>query len=290
MPSLSAEPSATLADLMDPQERVDELQSLISQLPLANYSLLRALTAHLILVVQNSNVNKMTMRNVGIVFSPTLGIPAGVFSLMLGEFNRVFSVEPENRGEVGPDVEENPVDPAADSSSSHLSRRNSSYYADTAADRMLGLTGRSLPTSADDSDDGEELLSVHEESGTETENEGDVTLMVEPPAAPETDTESHQTHQSFHSQQSHHTGHPHTHHGQPPQLYVEQPQQTRPTERAQRASNVAASRGLQVNVPGGAEGRRVSGQPGLPASPRPRGPVTPTTTSNPSTSNPSTPR
>ena len=35
----------------------------------------------------------MNMRNVGIVFSPTLGIPAGVFSLMLAEFNRVFNVE-----------------------------------------------------------------------------------------------------------------------------------------------------------------------------------------------------
>ena len=33
------------------------------------------------------------MRNVGIVFSPTLGIPAGVFSLMLAEFNRVFNVD-----------------------------------------------------------------------------------------------------------------------------------------------------------------------------------------------------
>ncbi|KZV85703.1 RhoGAP-domain-containing protein [Exidia glandulosa HHB12029] len=266
-------------DLMDPQERVSELQSLISQLPLANYSLLRALTAHLILVVQNSNVNKMTMRNVGIVFSPTLGIPAGVFSLMLGEFNRVFSVEPENRGEGVPPPGESATNPASDSSS-HLSRRNSRHYADTAADRMLGLTGRSLPTSADDSDNDEELLSVHEESGTETENEGDVTLTLDGA----TDTESHQTHQSYHSQQSHHTGHSHTHHGQPPQLYVEQSSQSRPTERAPKAANVAASRGLQVNVPGGAEGRRVSNMPGLPASPRPRGaPLTPTTASNPAT-------
>jgi hypothetical protein len=77
-------------DFVDPQERINELSQLIKSLPLANYSLLRALTAHLILIVQNSTVNKMTMRNVGIVFSPTLGIPAGVFSLMLCEFNRVF--------------------------------------------------------------------------------------------------------------------------------------------------------------------------------------------------------
>jgi RalA-binding protein 1 len=81
------------SDLEDPQERITELSHLIAILPVANYSLLRALTAHLISVVQNSNVNKMTMRNVMIVFSPTLGIPAGVFRLMLTEFNRVFNVD-----------------------------------------------------------------------------------------------------------------------------------------------------------------------------------------------------
>ncbi|KAG8753097.1 hypothetical protein FRC11_007720 [Ceratobasidium sp. 423] len=107
-------------DLADPQERVSELASLISQLPLANYSLLRALTAHLILIVQNSNVNKMTMRNVGIVFSPTLGIPAGVFSLMLNEFNRVFSVEAE--GASAP-VEEAAAVPSAPDPSASASAR-----------------------------------------------------------------------------------------------------------------------------------------------------------------------
>ena len=35
----------------------------------------------------------MTMRNVGMVFSPTLGIPAGVVVLMLAEFNCVFNVD-----------------------------------------------------------------------------------------------------------------------------------------------------------------------------------------------------
>lgn len=132
---------------MDANERVSELASLISQLPLANYSLLRALTAHLILIVQNANVNKMTMRNVGIVFSPTLGIPAGVFSLMLGEFNKVFSVEPDQSEEVevaleitGPPEEVS----AMGAQSLSASKRNSRIYADAAADRLLGLVGRSL--------------------------------------------------------------------------------------------------------------------------------------------------
>ena len=122
--------STILIDFVDAQERIKELSSLISQLPLANYSLLRALTAHLILIVQNSNVNKMTMRNVGIVFSPTLGIPAGVFSLMLGEFNRVFNVEElELNGE---DPDDSPA------------KRNSRHYSDAAADKLLGLVGRTL--------------------------------------------------------------------------------------------------------------------------------------------------
>nr|GAT55103.1 predicted protein [Mycena chlorophos] len=81
----------SVVDYTDPQERIKELAQLIGALPFPNYSLLRALTAHLILIVQNATINKMTMRNVGIVFSPTLGIPAPLFNLMLSEFSRVFS-------------------------------------------------------------------------------------------------------------------------------------------------------------------------------------------------------
>ncbi|KAG2227985.1 hypothetical protein INT45_012009 [Circinella minor] len=77
-------------DLLDRKDRVNELGRLVSQLPLANYTLLRALTAHLIRVVQHSDVNKMTVRNVSIVFSPTLGIPAMIFNLFMSEFEYVF--------------------------------------------------------------------------------------------------------------------------------------------------------------------------------------------------------
>jgi len=80
----------------------------------------------------------MTMRNVGIVFSPTLGIPAGVFSLMLGEFNRVFNVDAdgsEPRPQDSTGLLENPADSL---------RRNSRQYSDGAADQVLGLSGRSL--------------------------------------------------------------------------------------------------------------------------------------------------
>ncbi|CAO3574636.1 unnamed protein product [Mortierella alpina] len=71
-------------------DRVNELTRLVACLPEANYTLLRALTAHLIDIVENADVNKMTARNVGIVFSPTLGIPAGVFALLMSDFDQIF--------------------------------------------------------------------------------------------------------------------------------------------------------------------------------------------------------
>lgn len=126
--------SSNFPDFSDSQERIKELSQLIASLPIANYTLLRALTAHLILIVQNANVNKMTMRNVGIVFSPTLGIPAGVFSLMLGEFNRVFNVN-----------ESGSMDESVAGGAVPVIRRNSKQYSEAAADELLGISGRTLP-------------------------------------------------------------------------------------------------------------------------------------------------
>lgn len=89
----------------------------------------------------------MTMRNVGIVFSPTLGIPAGVFSLMLGEFNRVFNVD------AGQDFDNNSIIASEDGLGALLAEggedvlkrnRNSRHYSHAAADQILGLGGRSL--------------------------------------------------------------------------------------------------------------------------------------------------
>jgi len=132
-------------DLVDPQERITELSHLIAILPVSNYSLLRALTAHLISVVQNANVNKMTMRNVGIVFSPTLGIPAGVFSLMLAEFNRVFDVNDDaNEAETEADEKDSPVPRVADAGGADINPRNSRHYLDATTDQLLGLSGRQL--------------------------------------------------------------------------------------------------------------------------------------------------
>jgi len=249
---------------MDPQERIRELSQLIAALPISNYTLLRALTAHLILIVQNAHINKMTMRNVGIVFSPTLGIPAGVFSLMLAEFNRVFNVDADNDGagqEEGGDAKSSePLDPM---------RRNSRQYSEHAADQYLGLTGRSLigefalssfrshrlcsnksastapPPSTSASEGTQSDGDDYSESGTEyTEGEGvlDSSASSSPVQGP------------------------HEHQAEPPDTPIA-------AKATSKASTVAASKGLNLTVTGTERGNRHSrlmGAPiGLPLSPRP---------------------
>jgi len=131
------------SDLVDPQERITELSHLIAILPVANYSLLRALTAHLVSIVQNANVNKMTMRNVCIVFSPTLGIPAGVFSLMLAEFDRVFNVNDDaDEAESAVNEKGSTVLRATEAGGEDINPSSSKHYATT--DQLLGLSGRTL--------------------------------------------------------------------------------------------------------------------------------------------------
>ncbi|KAF5383730.1 hypothetical protein D9615_003689 [Tricholomella constricta] len=226
-------------DFVDAQERIKELSQLIASLPLANYSLLRALTAHLILIVQNSSVNKMTMRNVGIVFSPTLGIPAGVFSLMLGEFNRVFNVDAGT--EEAASRAENSEDDGSD-----LDRRNSKHYSDAAADQLLGLTGRTLKTLAQEAPSDGDDLSVQDESGTET-TDGDFTLESSSECSPgSTSLQADGTIRLT-----------------PPDTPVAS------KAKASRASNLAATRGLNVSVTGSERGNRHSRMIGLPTSPRP---------------------
>lgn len=235
----------SVIDFVDAQERIKELSQLISALPIANYSLLRALTAHLILIVQNSGVNKMTMRNVGIVFSPTLGIPAGVFSLMLGEFNRVFNVDSEY------DDYESPRGEQSGEALSHQVpepfRRNSRQYSDAAADQLLGLSGRTLTTPAEETQSDGDDFSLHDESGTET-TEGEVTIESSSPSSPI---------QSV------------TNLGPDPAIRVTPPE-TPTASKTSKASHVAASRGLNVAVTTSERGNRHSRMMGLPSSPRPQ--------------------
>ncbi|KAJ5647563.1 hypothetical protein N7490_003935 [Penicillium lividum] len=77
-------------ELDDRQKKVTAFNALVSRLPRPNLVLLRALSLFLIEIVNNSDVNKMTVRNVGIVFAPTLNIPAPVFSMFLTDFDSIF--------------------------------------------------------------------------------------------------------------------------------------------------------------------------------------------------------
>ena len=46
----------------------------------------------------------MSVRNVGIVFSPTLNIPAPVFAMFLTEFDAIFSDEPDDDSATPPEM------------------------------------------------------------------------------------------------------------------------------------------------------------------------------------------
>ncbi|OXG12598.1 RalA-binding protein 1 [Cryptococcus neoformans Tu401-1] len=138
-------------DFVEPSERIAELAHLVSELPLPNYALLRALVAHLILIVQNSALNKMTLRNIGIVFSPTLGIPAGIFSEMITHFGSIFDDEVET---FNTRAEEDTVPGSAqfEHADETVKRKGSSLSCQAGeVDAMLGLSGSHLKTSNEDS-------------------------------------------------------------------------------------------------------------------------------------------
>ncbi|RFU35202.1 hypothetical protein B7463_g1150, partial [Scytalidium lignicola] len=84
-----------VTELADVQAKIRALNVLVHRLPRVNKSLLQYLAGFLINIVNHSDTNKMTVRNVGIVFSPTLNIPAPVFALFLQQFEAIFDVEPE---------------------------------------------------------------------------------------------------------------------------------------------------------------------------------------------------
>ncbi|KAK5140524.1 hypothetical protein LTR04_002957, partial [Oleoguttula sp. CCFEE 6159] len=77
-------------DMVEQDKKVAAFTALVHRLPRANAELLQALTGFLLDVTDNADVNKMNVRNVGIVFAPTLNIPAPLISMFLTEFNLIF--------------------------------------------------------------------------------------------------------------------------------------------------------------------------------------------------------
>ncbi|GAA5914040.1 hypothetical protein JCM6882_001831 [Rhodosporidiobolus microsporus] len=144
-------------DLRNRRDRVNALGKLIARLPIEEYTLFRFFFAHLCLIAQNAETSKMNLRNLGIVFSPTLAIPAPLFTLLLAEFDLVFAVEKET-GTAQPimvEDEQQPSSaeaaPAASSSASgsvdatsssaaaerRTANRNSLLYQASGADKLM---------------------------------------------------------------------------------------------------------------------------------------------------------
>ncbi|KAK0624716.1 hypothetical protein B0T17DRAFT_250804 [Bombardia bombarda] len=84
----------SVTEMTNQREKIFALSELVQRLPQANATLLKYLIAFLIKIINNSDTNKMTVRNVGIVFSPTLNIPAPVFAMFLQNYEPVFGIDP----------------------------------------------------------------------------------------------------------------------------------------------------------------------------------------------------
>ncbi|TPX16461.1 uncharacterized protein E0L32_003755 [Thyridium curvatum] len=85
----------SVTEMTGQREKLAALNELAQRLPLPNATLLKYLISFLIKIINNSDKNKMTVRNVGIVFSPTLNIPAPVFAMFLQNYEAIFGIEPE---------------------------------------------------------------------------------------------------------------------------------------------------------------------------------------------------
>jgi RalA-binding protein 1 len=84
-------------ELDEKRQKIVAFNVLVHRLPRVNLALLKALSQYLIEIANNADKNKMSIRNMGIVFSPTLNIPAPVFGMFLTDFEAIFGTEPAER-------------------------------------------------------------------------------------------------------------------------------------------------------------------------------------------------
>ena len=87
-------------------DKVTAFNVLVHRLPSVNFELLRALSEYLLEVTDNVEKNKMSIRNMGIVFSPTINIPPPVFNLFLSEFEAIFGSDPADRHAPAPGLQQ----------------------------------------------------------------------------------------------------------------------------------------------------------------------------------------
>ncbi|KAK9370298.1 hypothetical protein V1509DRAFT_617357 [Lipomyces kononenkoae] len=77
-------------EIQSRQSRLDMVHILLCQLPPENFSLLKALSRFLISIVEKSDQNKMNIRNVGIVFAPTLNISNALVQMFIVDYAVLF--------------------------------------------------------------------------------------------------------------------------------------------------------------------------------------------------------
>ncbi|GAA6061340.1 hypothetical protein JCM10212_004821 [Sporobolomyces blumeae] len=123
-------------ELRNRKDRVNALGKLVARLPIEEYTLFRFFFAHLCVIAQNADTSKMNLRNLGIVFSPTLAIPAPLFSLLLSEFDLVFAVEKETGTAKPIMVDDDPADELA-VADKRRANRNSQLYQASGADKLM---------------------------------------------------------------------------------------------------------------------------------------------------------
>lgn len=144
-----------VTEMTNHKEKMAALGELVERLPQANAALLKYLIAFLIKIIDHSDVNKMTVRNVGIVFSPTLNIPAPVFAMFLQNYEPIFGIHPSEYElpvtEPEPPQERRPSLPASFRERRPSDARPSTSHSDSPHRQRLmesfeALTSRSTPT------------------------------------------------------------------------------------------------------------------------------------------------
>ncbi|KAF2644184.1 hypothetical protein P280DRAFT_477594 [Massarina eburnea CBS 473.64] len=83
-------------DLDERSKKIQCFNVLVHRLPTVNFELIRHMALFLIEIVENAGINKMTVRNVGIVFAPTLNIPAPLISFFLTDYPDIFGTPPND--------------------------------------------------------------------------------------------------------------------------------------------------------------------------------------------------
>ena len=93
-------------DIDDPVTKILKLKSLVQEIPRENRDLLCVLFSLLTEVVSYSELNKMNLRNIGIVFAQTLNISAYVLIPFLTDFDAIFGDDEEETLDEESGVEE----------------------------------------------------------------------------------------------------------------------------------------------------------------------------------------